>query len=161
MRLEISRQILKNTQISYIMKIRWEPSCFMRTDRRTGRETDRQDNLVVAFHSFANASSNGDERQHVAVRIDISVAFDADYWSKDNANKDYLNRPNKECVTDDDLNIINSKQPLYAHTIYIITQFMFPRRVFGGHRPSSGSSTIKGKQMVRPAQPPFIVCGWF
>jgi hypothetical protein len=51
----------------------------MRTVRRTGRETDRQNKPVVIFHNFANAPSNGDERQHVAVRIDISVAFDADY----------------------------------------------------------------------------------
>jgi len=93
----------------------------MRTDRRTGGETDRQDEPVTAFRSFVNAPSNGDERQHVPICVDISVAFDADYWSKGNANKDYLNRPNKEWVTDDDLNIINSMQPPHAHTAYIIT----------------------------------------
>ena len=51
----------------------------MRTERRTGGQTDRQDKPVVAFHSFANAPSNGGERQHASVRVDISVAFDADY----------------------------------------------------------------------------------
>jgi len=51
----------------------------MRTDRRTGGETDRQDEPVTAFRSFVNAPSNGDERQHVPICVDISVAFDADY----------------------------------------------------------------------------------
>jgi hypothetical protein len=80
MRVEISRQILeKYSSIIYHENCHLEPSCFMRTNPRICRETDRQENLVVAFHNFANVHSNGDERQHVALCVDISVAFDADY----------------------------------------------------------------------------------
>ena len=45
-------------------------------DVQTENRTDKTP--VVAFHNFANAPSNGDER-HVPVSVDISVAFDADY----------------------------------------------------------------------------------
>jgi len=57
MELQYFGQILKNTQISNFMKIRWvEPEVFHaggRTD--TDGQMDRHDELIVAFRSFANA----------------------------------------------------------------------------------------------------------
>ena len=40
-------------QISWNL-VMWEPSCFMRTDRRTGGWADRKE-LLVFFRNFANA----------------------------------------------------------------------------------------------------------
>jgi hypothetical protein len=143
-RLAISRQIFEKYSNIVYNENPFSGSRVLSFGRTEGQAEKRSDKTkpVVSFHSFANPPSNGDEGQHVFLPIDISVAFNADYWSKDNVNKDYLNRFNKEYVTDDDLNIINSMQSPYALTVYIIAQFMFPRRIFGGHRPSLGSRSI-------------------
>jgi len=109
MRLAISRQIFEKYSNIVYNENPFSGSRVLSFGRTEGQAEKRTDKTkpVVSFHSFANAPSNGDEGQHVSLRIDISVAFNADYWSKDNANKDYLHRFNKEYVTDDDLNIIN------------------------------------------------------
>jgi len=53
------RKILKN-QIS-CNSVRWEPSCFMRSERRTDRQTERGTDLTkltVVFRNFVNAPKN-------------------------------------------------------------------------------------------------------
>jgi hypothetical protein len=63
-----SRQILmklnfleifsKNTQIvNFVNIVQWEPNCSMRTDGRTGRQTDLT-KLIVAFRNSANAPTD-------------------------------------------------------------------------------------------------------
>ena len=66
--------------MSYFLKIRLVGAELFHADGQTDRRRKyRQDKPVVAFHNFVNAPSNGDERQHVPLRIDISVALDAYY----------------------------------------------------------------------------------
>jgi len=49
-----STDFRKISQLNFMKPIEWEPSCSMRTDGRTDRQTDMA-NVMVAFRNFANA----------------------------------------------------------------------------------------------------------
>jgi len=56
MKHEFSGQIFEKSSYQISRKsVRWDPSCSMRTDRRTDMK-----NLIVAFRDFANAPKTGE-----------------------------------------------------------------------------------------------------
>jgi hypothetical protein len=59
-------------QIS-LKSVQWEPSCSMRTDGQTDRQTDVT-KLTVAFRNFANASKNSSQQGRTVMR-DVEVGF--------------------------------------------------------------------------------------
>ena len=60
MKLEYSRQIFEKILKYQVLpkSVQWEPSCSMRTERQTDRQTDMT-KLTVNFRNFSNAPTKG------------------------------------------------------------------------------------------------------
>jgi hypothetical protein len=78
--IQIQIQILdrfsKNAEISNLMKIRSVGAELCKADGLTDRQTDRCDEVPVAFRSFANAPNNRREGLYVYTTPNYSVTSD-------------------------------------------------------------------------------------